>query len=214
VGTLESSPRPLRGAIVAVDPKGPLSRIVIFQYNPDEVRRSLEPAGGAGGGGSDVNRAWGAPSESITMTVELDAADQLAAGDPLAGTTGILPQLSVLEMLLHPGSVQVIANTVLLVAGTIEILPIELPMAVLVWGPGRVLPVKITGLTINEQAFNPGLAPLRASVEIGAKVLTYDDLSVTDVGYGLYVAHVVAKEVLAVAGGVAGAGAAISDLVG
>jgi hypothetical protein len=214
VGTLESSPRPLRGAIVAVDPKGPLSRIVIFQYNPDEVRRSLEPAGGAGGGGSDVNRAWGAPSESITMTVELDAADQLAAGDPLAGTAGILPQLSVLEMLLHPGSVQVIANTVLLAAGTIEILPIELPMAVLVWGPGRVLPVKITGLTINEQAFNPGLAPLRASVEVGAKVLTYDDLSVTDIGYGLYVAHVVAKEVLAVAGGVAGAGAAISDLVG
>jgi hypothetical protein len=214
VGTLESSPRPLRGAIVAVDPKGPLSRIVIFQYNPDEVRRSLEPAGGAGGGGSDVNRAWGAPSESITMTVELDAADQLAAGDPLAGATGILPQLSALEMLLHPGSVQVIANTVLLAAGTIEILPIDLPMAVLVWGPGRVLPVKLTGLTINEQAFNPGLAPLRASVEIGAKVLTYDDLSVTDIGFGLYVAHVVAKEALAVAAGVAGAGAAISDLVG
>jgi hypothetical protein len=213
VGTLESSPRPLRGAIVAVDPKGPLSRIVIFQYNPDEVRRSLEPAGGAGGG-SDVNRAWGAPSESITMTVELDASDQLAEGDPLAGTVGILPQLSVLEMLLHPGSVQVIANTVLLAAGTIEILPIELPMAVLVWGPGRVLPVKLTGLTINEQAFNPGLAPVRASVEIGAKVLTYDDLSVTDIGYGLYVAHVVAKEALAVIGGVAGAGAAISDLVG
>jgi hypothetical protein len=214
VGTLESSPRTLRGAIVAVDPKGPPSRIVIFQYNPDEVRRSLEPAGEAGGGGSDVNRAWGAPSESITMTVEVDAADQLAAGDPLAGTVGILPQLSVLEMLLHPGSVQVIANTVLLAAGTIEILPIELPMAVLVWGPARVLPVKITGLSITEQAFNPGLAPLRASVDIGAKVLTYDDLSVTEIGYGLYLAHVVAKEALAVIGGVAGAGAAISDLVG
>ena len=51
-------------------------------------------------------------------------------------------------------------------------------------------------------------------MEVGAKVLTYDDLSVTDIGYGLYVAHVVAKEVLAVAGGVAGAGAAIADLVG
>lgn len=213
MGTLEASPRPLRGAVVAIDPKGPLSRIVIFQYNPDEVRRSLEPAGGAGGG-SDVNRAWGAPSESITMTVELDAADQLAAGDPLTGTAGILPQLAVLEMLLHPGSVQVIANTILLAAGTIEILPIELPMAVLVWGPARVLPVKLTGLTITEQAFNPGLAPLRASVEIGAKVLTYDDLSVTEIGYGLYLAHVVAKEALAVVGSVTGAGAAITDLVG
>ena len=34
------------------------------------------------------------------MTVELDAADQLDGGDPIAGTVGILPQLSVLEMLI------------------------------------------------------------------------------------------------------------------
>lgn len=199
---------------MAVDPKGPLSRIVIFQYNPDEVRRTLAPASGdSAGAGGEVHRAWGAPAEAVTMTVELDAADQLDGGDPIAGTVGILPQLSVLEMLLHPGSVDVIANTVLLAAGTIEILPIELPLAVLVWGPARVVPVKVTGLSITEQAFNPGLAPVRASVEIGAKVLTYDDLSVTNVGYGLYVAHVVAKEVLAVIGAAAGAGGAISDLV-
>ena len=47
-------------------------------------------------------------------------------------------------MLLHPDSIAVIANTVLLAAGTIEILPIELPLAVLVWGPARVVPVKLT----------------------------------------------------------------------
>jgi hypothetical protein len=214
VGTLSSSPRTLRGAIVAVDPKSPLSRIVIFQYNPDEVRRTLAPAAGDSGSGSgEVHHGWGAPAESVTMTVELDAADQLDAGDPIAGTVGILPQLSVLEMLLHPGSIDVIANTILLAAGTIEILPIELPLAVLVWGPARVVPVQLTGLTITEQAFNPGLAPVRASVEIAAKVLTYDDLSVTDVGYGLYVAHLVAKEVLAVIGAGTGAVGAVSDLV-
>jgi hypothetical protein len=199
---------------VAVDPKSPLSRIVIFQYNPDEVRRTLAPAADDSGSRSgEVHHGWGAPAESVTMTVELDAADQLDAGDPIAGTVGILPQLSVLEMLLHPGSIDVIANTVLLAAGTIEILPIELPLAVLVWGPARVVPVRLTGLTIIEQAFNPGLAPVRASVEIAAKVLTYDDLSVTDVGYGLYVAHLVAKEVLAVIGAGTGAVGAISDLV-
>lgn len=214
MGTLSSSPRTLRGAIVAVDPKSPLSRIVIFQYNPDEVRRTLAPAAGdSGSSAGEVHHGWGAPAESVTMTVELDAADQLDAGNPIAGTVGILPQLSVLEMLLHPGSIDVIANTVLLAAGTIEILPIELPLAVLVWGPARVVPVKVTGLTITEQAFNPGLAPVRASVEVAAKVLTYDDLSVTDVGYGLYVAHLVAKEVLAVIGAGTGAVGAISDLV-
>jgi hypothetical protein len=214
VGTLSSSPRTLRGAIVAIDPTGPPSRIVIFQYNPHEVRRTLAPAtGDSGSAGGEVHRAWGAPAESITMTAELDAADQLDGGDPIAGTVGILPQLSVLEMLLHPGSIPVIANTVLLAAGTIEILPIELPLAVFVWGPARIVPVKVTGLTITEEAFNPGLAPVRASVEIGAKVLTYDELSVTDVGYGLYLAHLVAKEVLAVIGAAAGAAGAISDLV-
>jgi len=33
----------LRAAVLAVDPLSPLSRIVIFQYNPDTVSRSLRP---------------------------------------------------------------------------------------------------------------------------------------------------------------------------
>ena len=56
--------------------------------------------------------------------------------------------------------------------------------------------------------------PIRASVELSLNVLTYEDLPLTDVGFGLSVAHLVAKELLAVAGGVAGAGTAIADLVG
>lgn len=194
---------------------GPLSRIVIFQYNPDEVTRNLQPREGGGGGqGSDAHRAWGAPRETVSMTVELDATDQLEAGDPVAAASGILPALSTLEMLLHPGSVQVIANTALLAAGTIEILPIELPVTVLVWGPARVVPVKITSISITEQAYNPGLMPLRASVDISAQVLTYDELAVTDLAYGLYLAHVVSKEVLAVVGSVTGAASAVGDLAG
>jgi hypothetical protein len=214
VGTLTSTPRPLRGAIVAVDPVSPLSRAVVFQYNPDEVSRALEPAGEAGASGSSGGRrAWGAPKESISMTVELDATDQLDAADPVAGAMGIAPQLAVLEMLMHPSSLRVITNTALLAAGTIEILPIELPMTVLAFGPGRVLPVTITGLSITEQAFTSTLHPLRASVEISADVLTYDDMSVTDVGYGLYLAHLVAKEVMATTAVVAGAAGAVADVL-
>jgi hypothetical protein len=213
VGTLTSSPRVLRGAIVAVDPASPLSRIVVFQYNPDEVSRTLAPAGD-GGGSSYARRAWGAPKESVSLTVELDATDQMDAGDPVAGAMGIAPQLSVLEMLLHPSSARVIANSALMMAGTIEILPLELPLTVLVWGPGRVLPVTITNLGITEQAFTAALTPMRATVEISADVLTYDDLSVTDVGYGLYVAHLVAKEVMATAAVVVGGVTSIADAVG
>ncbi len=178
----------------------------MFQYNPDEVSRTLSPAGNAEGG-SGSRRSWGAPKETVSLTVELDATDQLDAADPVAGAMGIAPQLSILEMLLHPGSARIIANTGLLVAGTIELLPVELPLTVLIWGTGRVLPVRITNLGITEQAFTAGLTPTRASVEISADVLTYDDLSVTDVGYGLYLAHLVAKEVMASAAG----GAALSS---
>ena len=215
MGTLTSTPRPLRGAIVAVDPVSPLSRTVVFQYNPDEVTRSLEPAGDtAASGSSGGRRAWGAPKESLSMTVELDATDQLDSADPVAGAMGVAPQLAVLEMLLHPSSARVITNSALLAAGTIEILPIELPLTVLAWGPGRVLPVTLTGLSITEHAFTTGLYPMRASVEVSADVLTYDDMSVTQVGYGLYVAHLVAKEVMATAAVVAGAAGAVADAVG
>jgi hypothetical protein len=207
------TPRTLRGAIVAVDRSGPPSRVVVFQYNPDEVSRTLQPREG-GGSGNESRRAWGAPSETVSMTVELDATDQLDAGDPAAAAGGILPALSVLEMLMHPSSGQIIANTVLLAVGTVEILPPKPPTAILVWGPARVVPVKLTNLAITEQAYSPALVPIRASVEVAADVLTYEDLPLTDLGFGLSVAHLVAKEVLAVAGGAAGAGAAIADLVG
>lgn len=200
---------------MGVDPLGPLSRVVVFQYNPDEVTRNIRPREGGGPRqASDAHRAWGAPSEDVSMTVELDATDQLEAGDPVAAASGILPALSALEMMLHPGSAQVIANTALLAAGTIEILPIALPVTVLVWGPARVVPVRITSLAITEQAYAPGLVPLRASVDLSADVLTYDELSVTDLAFGLHLAHVVSKEVLAVVGGVGGAASAVADLVG
>lgn len=209
------SPPTLRGAIVAVEATSPSTRVVVFQYNPEQVTRSLAPRGGESGQRSaDVHRAWGAPTESVSMTVEVDAADQLADGNAVAVSTGILPQLSVLEMLMHPGSVRVIANSLLLAAGTIEVLPIETPMAVLVWGPTRILPVKLTTLEITEEAFDPALNPIRATVDVQAQVLTYDDLPLTDAGYGIYLAHLVIKEALAGVGSVVGAASALGDLAG
>lgn len=222
MSAMTATPRTLRGAIVAVSPARPLSRVVVFMYNPDQVSRTLQPreqggAGGAGGGGggagSEVRGGVGAPNETVSMTIEIDATDQLAAGDPVAGTVGILPQLSALEMLLHPDSARVMARAVLLAAGSIEVLPVEKPLAVLVFGPARIVPVKITNLQITEQAHSPGLAPLRASAQISASVLSYDDLPVGDVGWGLSLAHLVAKEVLAATGAAAGTISAISDLV-
>lgn len=215
MGRFPGSPRTLRGAIVAVDPLSPLSRVVVFQYNPDSVTRTLQPRAGGGGGGapsSDVHRIWGAPSETIGMTIELDATDGLQAADPVAVSAGVLPQLSALEMLLYPSAAQVMANTCLLAAGTIEILPPESPLTVLVWGPGRAVPVAVQSLTITEQAFDVRLTPVRASVELSVRVLTYSDLPVSDPGHALFLVHQVLKETTATLAAAAGGLAATVEL--
>jgi hypothetical protein len=217
MGSFPGSPRTLRGAIVAVDPRSPLSRIVVFQYNPDTMVRALRPRAapsGQGGGTADAHRIWGAPTETITMTVEIDATDQLESGDPVAAVSGIAPQLAALEMLLYPSSSLVIANTALLMAGTIEILPPEGPLTVLVWGPGRAVPVRLESLTITEQAFSPALFPIRASVALAVRVLTYSDLPTTDPGYALFLVHQVLKEAMASVAGVTGALSAVTDTAG
>ena len=214
MGSFPGTPRTLRGAIVAVDVHSPLSRAVVFQYNPDEVTRTLTPRAApadAGSPSADAHRIWGAPTERISMTVEIDATDQLEANDPVAAVSGIAPQLSALEMLLYPSTSLVITNAALLLAGTIEILPPEGPMTVLVLGPGRAVPVRLESLTITEQAFDTLLFPVRASVAVTVQVLTYSDLSVTDPGYALFLVHQVLKETMAT---VAGARAAVDLLTG
>ena len=145
------------------------------------------------------------------MTVELDATDELETGDPLATSLGVIPQLSAMEMLLYPSAAQVIINTGLLLAGTIEVLPPESPLTVLVWGPGRAVPVTVESMTITEQAFDTALCPIRASVELGVRVLTYSDLPATDPGYALFLVHQVLKETTA---SIAGAVSAVSATVG
>ena len=217
MGSFPGSPRTLGGAILAVDPSNPLARIVIFQYNPDSVTRTLRPREApaqTATGPADAHRIWGAPVETIDMTVEIDAADQLASGDPLAATTGIAGQLAVLEMLLYPSSLTVIANTVLLAAGTIEILPPEGPLTVLVWGPARVVPIRLDSLSITEQAFDTALNPIRAQVQLSATVLSYNDLPISDPGYALFLVHQVAKEALATIAVVSGAISTATELAG
>ncbi len=147
-------------------------------------------------------RLKGAPVETIKLDVEIDATDQLERGDATAASMGIAPQLSALEMLLYPKSAQVILNTALLLAGTIEVIP---PMAVFtlfIWGPKRIVPVRLTEFSITEEAHDPSLNPIRAKVSLGLRVLSYNDLPPTHPGFGLFLAHQVVKEAMAVIGSV------------
>ena len=93
-----------------------------------------------------------------------------------------------------------IANTALALAGTIEVVPPLAPLTLLVWGVKRVLPVRLTQFWITEQAYDPGLNPIRAQVALGLRVLSYSDLPMTNPGYHMFLAHQITKEVLATIG--------------
>jgi len=198
MSSFPGSPRLLKGAIVGVDPFNPLASVVVFQYNPDTMTRRLEPrAVGGEGDRGEALRLTGPPKETITLSVEIDATDQLEEGKPPATAVGIYPTLAALEMLIYPKSAAVIANTILAQAGTIEILPVEAPLTLLVWGPERVLPVRLTSFSITEEAHDPMLNPIRAKAELSLTVLSYNDLPVGSPGYQLFLAHHIAKEVMA-----------------
>ncbi|MEM9904091.1 MAG: hypothetical protein AAF921_03595 [Cyanobacteria bacterium P01_D01_bin.44] len=194
--TFPGSPRIAKGALISVDLFNPLSSVVIFQYNPESLSRTITPKLSKSG-----DRFEGPPEETISANIEINAIDQLErANDKTAAAVrlGIYPQLSALEMMVYPKSVSVLANAVLSRLGAIEIVPPKAPLTVFVWGVKRVVPVRLTSLAIEEQAYDVNLNPIRAQVSLGMTVLTYHDLSRWNrVGQGLFMAHQIAKEVMA-----------------
>jgi hypothetical protein len=195
-------PRVISGAIVGIDPTDPKPIVVIFQYNPDSLSRTLQPQMGAEGADkTEALRLKGAPVETIKVDIELDAADQLDRDERTARDLGLYPVLSALEMLVYPRAQRVIKNTQLLALGTIEILPPVAPFTVFVWGPKRALPVKLTEFSITEEAHDLKLNPIRAKVSLGLRVLSYNDLPLSHPGYSLFLTHQVAKEAMARIGG-------------
>ena len=202
--TFPRAPKLLKGAIVAIDPLNPLASVIIFQYNPKQLSRQVQARTGVQEGAqAEALRLAGPPTETITISeLDLDAADQLEKGDPVAQSMGIYPQLSALEMLLYPKSAMVIANTVLLAAGTIEVIQPEAPLTLFIWGIKRVLPVRLTSFTINEVQYDPQLNPTVANLNLTMNVLSYNDFPVTHPGYYLFLAHQVVKETMAVIGSV------------
>ncbi len=199
--TFPASPRLLRGAIVALTPTGSPGRTIVFQYNPDTLTRTLTARmmGGEADKGEPL-RFKGPPEESIKLDVEIDASDQLEQGLSPAVSMGLYPALAALEALLYPDSAQIIANDKLLSAGNKEIIPPEAPLTLFVWGPQRVLPVKVNSLSITEEAFDPALNPIRAKVSLDLKVLSYQELGLSSAGGSIYMAYQIAKEALARSG--------------
>lgn len=199
--SFSGSPRVVKGGIVLLDAaSGTAQRVIALQYNPDTITRTLSvrSVGGESGDRSQALRLNAPPTETIRVEAEIDATDQLEHPDqfPDAVSSGIHPQLAALESMLSPTSSQLAANDAKASSGTLEIIPMESPLAVFVWSAHRIVPVRLNEMTVTEEAFDPALNPIRAKVDLTMRVLTVDDLGYRHRGGTLFLAQLRRKEAL------------------
>jgi len=209
VGESPLRPNVQKGALAVYPTQTPgsqPSRVIVFQFNPDTMKRTLAhraapaPTGGnTGAAREDVLRVAGPPVETISITVELHAGDQLAdpTANPMVAEKGLHPVLATLELLMYPPTQSAMQIQQAAAQGRVQVNPADLPLVLLVWGRSRVVPVKLTGLGITEEAFDTRLNPIAAKVELGFQVLTYVELSDSSVGRDAFIAYQQSKESLA-----------------
>jgi hypothetical protein len=200
MSSFPGSPRLLKGAIALLDPKtGKVQQILPLQYNPDSLTRSLKIKGVGGDSGDHIEalRLTGPPTETIKVDAEIDATDNLEAGDNQTIQTGLHTTLAALELMVYPSSAHLLSNNANASLGTLEIVPLETSLSVFIFGPRRIVPVRITEFSITEEAFDPNLNPIRAKLSLGMTVLTVDDLGFDQKRGGVFVTYLQAKEQLA-----------------
>jgi hypothetical protein len=182
------------------------SKVIVFQFNPESMKRTLAhrampaPAAGASGASKqDVLRVAGPPLETINLTVEMHAADQLEEPDanPKVAEFGLHPALATLELLMYPPTLNASLIAQQAAAGQVQVTPADLPLVLLIWGKQRVVPVKLTSFAVAEDAFDTRLNPIAAKVELGMQVLTYMEFTDSSIGRDAFIAYQKAKESLA-----------------
>ena len=215
----------MRGALIQFMPTFlvPLPNVIIFQYNPESITHSwTQPQSAATRGNPLAVR--GMPGESFSMQIAVDAGDMIADGSPvaqgIATVSGIYSRLAALEMLLFPtnsaadsllGSVSAAAGAAgaALGGGSAAADPTvprsQVPVVLFVWGPGRIVPVRVTTLTITEKLYDGLLNPTHADATLGLTVLTPEELAslggdpLKSVAKAAYEYSQVLREALAVA---------------
>src|SRR5258708_14414160 len=109
------------GAIARIDDTKPL--VITFQYNPENLNRSLTPnyEGGTEGEYSDNIYFSGVPTQTLSIVAHLDATDALSQGDATATQYGIYPQIAALELLIYPKSADIVNRDSEITKGAIEL---------------------------------------------------------------------------------------------
>jgi hypothetical protein len=189
----------MRGALVELMPTllVPIPNVIVFQFNPESMTHTWtqpEPvATGASETPGNPLAVQGFPGEQFSFTIAMDAGDSIADGAAsaaLAEVSGVYTRLAALEMLMYPSSA---TQTGLLgtVTGAIggllgagggggvrrQVPSNTMPTVIFVWGPGRIVPVRVTTLTITEKLYDGLLSPTHAEAQLGLRVLTGRELS-------------------------------------
>jgi hypothetical protein len=198
---------PMRGALISFTTSfiGLMPNVIVFQFNPETITHtwSAAPAADAADKDSKPNplAVKGVPGETFTFTLAVDSNDDIANGgvNPipavLAEASGVYPRLAALEMLQYPtgssgggllGGVSASISSSGLGLSTpsssasATVPQSQVPTVLFIWGPQRIVPVRVTGLTITERLYDSLLNPSHAEAQITLKVLTPDEIVSVD----------------------------------
>jgi hypothetical protein len=183
-----------------------LPNVIVFQFNPETITHAWTeatapqpPQGTPERPTAHVSAlaTTGDPGESFSFTLMMDSDQQItnaaqdAVGAGLAFVSGLHSRLAALEMLQFPnkpasggglvGGVSAAASAAGLGASASDaaaqgVPPAMVPIVIFVWGPLRILPVRVTALSVTEKLFDAALNPTHAEAQITLTVLTPDDL--------------------------------------
>lgn len=207
----------LRGALIEYsgDFLGPIPNLVVFQFNPEQVARTINipqpPAQSPQESARprEPAQTTAPPTETFTLTAHFSAADDLGKGGAVSAIPrvfGIGPQLAALEKMVYPaGPLTGLIGAALdaigdAVGGGGEDAPARpipresVPRILFIWGLTRVLPVKIQSLTITEKKFDFLLNPVEADVQIGLAINNLATTSTDTIGKGALTYSQVAKD--------------------
>ena len=191
----------MRGAMIEYgsDFLGPLPNVVIFQFNPESLTRTIQiPQRPSGAAARETTQAGDPTIEKITHKAQFSAADGMGTGNILARTMGVGPRLAALEKMVNPASklsgligaaIDAVGDALGLGGGADDaprqVIPREkYPRILFIWGPFRVLPVVIESMSITELQYDFLLNPIQADVNIGLAVNAIDNCSDDVVGKG------------------------------
>jgi hypothetical protein len=178
------TPLLLKGALVELSEPflGPVPNVIIFQFNPETLSRTLNtwsPEDKDKDGkvlGATQRAAPYDPQEFFSLTLDLDATDALEEPEkhPVAFISGVADRLAALEKLVYPiGSGGPVGAALGSLLGLVDVAKRgTVPVVLFIWGPGRIIPVRLTSFSVEEQAFSPILYPIRAKVSLGLLALT------------------------------------------